>query len=93
MRKKSYCPIGVWFSKSVVLTAFSSCRPSVPVPSASTSALAYGAYLGLSGNLRYQLVYGAERVMQQTFNSVGVVIAFSSLLRLDSSLITSAQLL
>lgn len=54
---------------------------SVPAPTVRTSALSYGAYLGLSGNLRYQLVYGAERVMQQQFNHVGVVVFCSAVLR------------
>eukprot|EP00250_Pteridium_aquilinum_P005022 c15185_g1_i1 orf=381-1931(-) len=54
---------------------------TVPAPTVKTSALSYGAFLGLSGNLRYQLLYGAERVMQQQFNHVGVVVFCSTLLR------------
>ncbi|XP_002975039.2 protein RETICULATA-RELATED 1, chloroplastic [Selaginella moellendorffii] len=57
---------------------------SVPLPSVQTSALGYGAFLGLSGNLRYQLVYGAERAMQEHLNHLGVVILCSSALRLLS---------
>ncbi|KAH7426030.1 hypothetical protein KP509_11G081900 [Ceratopteris richardii] len=54
---------------------------SVPSPTVRTSALSYGAVLGLSGNLRYQFVYGAERVMQQQFNHVGVVVFCSAIMR------------
>lgn len=54
---------------------------SVPIPSVSTSAMSYGAFMGLSGNLRYQLLTGAERVMQDHFNHLGVVIFFSTALR------------
>ncbi len=57
------------------------CRTSVPIPSVSTSALSHGAFLGISGNLRYQLLNGAERVMQQHFNHLGVVLFFSTALR------------
>lgn len=54
---------------------------SVPVPAMRTSALSYGAFLGLTGNLRYQLVYGAERVMQQHFHHIRVVVFCSAALR------------
>ncbi|KAJ7547772.1 hypothetical protein O6H91_08G103700 [Diphasiastrum complanatum] len=47
-----------------------------------TSALGYGAFLGISGNLRYQLVYGAERLMREHFNHMGFLIICSSALRL-----------
>jgi hypothetical protein len=56
-------------------------RLSVPIPSVSTSASSYGAFMGLSGNLRYQLLNGAERVMQDHFQHLGVVIFFSAALR------------
>ncbi|CAK9227427.1 unnamed protein product [Sphagnum jensenii] len=56
-------------------------QTSVPIPSVSTSALSHGAFLGISGNLRYQLLNGAERVMQQHFNHLGVVLFFSTSLR------------
>jgi hypothetical protein len=68
--------------------ALSSVMPSarnkestVPIPTVSTSASSYGAFLGLSGNLRYQLVNGAERLMQDQFQHLGVVIFFSTALR------------
>jgi len=54
---------------------------SVPIPSVSTSASSYGAFMGLSGNMRYQLVNGAERVMQDHFQHLGVAIFFSAALR------------
>jgi hypothetical protein len=56
-------------------------RLSVPIPSVSTSASSYGAFMGLSGNLRYQLLFGAERLMQDHFEHLGVVIFFSAALR------------
>lgn len=54
---------------------------SVSIPSVSTSASSYGAFMGLSGNLRYQLLFGAERLMQDHFQHLGVVIFFSAALR------------
>ena len=54
---------------------------SVSMPVAKNSALSYGAFLGISGNLRYQLLYGAERVMHQQFNHVGTVVFLCSALR------------
>ncbi|KAL2622341.1 hypothetical protein R1flu_002546 [Riccia fluitans] len=55
--------------------------PSVPVPSVSTSALSYAAFMGLSGNIRYQLLNGADRVLSQNMNSIGLVIACTTALR------------
>jgi hypothetical protein len=56
-------------------------RISLPLPSVSTSALSHGAFLGVPGNLQYQLLNGAERVMQQHFNHLGVVLFCSTVLR------------
>ena len=56
-------------------------RLSVPVPSVSTSASSYGAFMGLSGNLRYQLLFGVERLMHDHFEHLGVVIFFSAAIR------------
>jgi hypothetical protein len=53
----------------------------LPVPAMKTSALAYGAILGVSGNLRYQLVYEAERIMEQHFNHVGAMMFCNAMLR------------
>jgi hypothetical protein len=63
-------------------------RNSVPIPSVSTSALSHGAFLGVSGNVRYQLLNGAERVMQQHFNHLGVVLFCSTALRFVVTSIT-----
>ena len=40
-------------------------EPSVPVPDLKTSMLGMGAYLGLSCNLRYQLIGGADDTSQR----------------------------
>eukprot|EP00850_Spirogloea_muscicola_P014278 SM000101S09276 [mRNA] locus=s101:323761:326612:+ [translate_table: standard] len=60
-------------------------QPSMAVPSIGTSAMGYGAYLGLSGNIRYQLVYGADRAMHQHVNSLPFGILCSTVLRLLSN--------
>lgn len=57
-------------------------RSSVVVPSVSTSSLSYGAFLGLSGNLRYQILYGLERALHDHFDVLGVVIFTSAALRM-----------
>jgi len=57
-------------------------RSSVVVPSVSTSSLSYGAFLGLSGNLRYQILYGLERALHDRFDVLGVVIFTSAALRM-----------
>jgi len=57
-------------------------RTSVVVPSVSTSSLSYGAFLGLSGNLRYQILYGLERALHDRFDVLGVVIFTSAALRM-----------
>lgn len=54
---------------------------SMPTPGVRTSALSYGAFLGLSGNLRYQLLYGAERLMQEHFEHLAVAIFCSGTFR------------
>ncbi len=38
------------------------------------SALGYGAFMGVSGNLRYQLLAGLDRAMATNFNSMGLVV-------------------
>lgn len=47
----------------------------------STSSLSYGAFLGLSGNLRYQILYGLEQALHDHFDVLGVVIFSSAALR------------
>lgn len=61
--------------------------PSVTVPSAGTSAAAYGAFVGLSGNLRYQLAYGADRMLQQHFNHIPVTILATTAMRFGNILL------
>ncbi|KAF3776099.1 RETICULATA-RELATED 1 protein [Nymphaea thermarum] len=57
-------------------------RISVTLPAISTNALGYGAFLGLYANMRYQLLYGAERAMLDHFDVLGVVMFFSTAFRL-----------
>eukprot|EP00262_Sarcandra_glabra_P006398 TRINITY_DN1865_c2_g1_i4.p1 TRINITY_DN1865_c2_g1~~TRINITY_DN1865_c2_g1_i4.p1 ORF type:complete len:525 (-),score=91.26 TRINITY_DN1865_c2_g1_i4:170-1744(-) len=57
-------------------------RLSVKIPTVSTNALGYGAFLGLYANLRYQLLCGIDRAMFNHFDVLGVVIFFSTALRL-----------
>ncbi|XP_022927672.1 protein RETICULATA-RELATED 1, chloroplastic [Cucurbita moschata] len=56
-------------------------RLSVSVPTLSTNALGYGAFLGLYANLRYQLLCGFDRAMINHFDVIGVALFFSSALR------------
>ena len=75
------CPREIYIFGVFSLYSDTSVRVSVPLPSVKTSALAYGAFLGLSGNLRYQFLCGAERVMEQHFNHIGAMVFCSTLLR------------
>ncbi|KAK4401939.1 hypothetical protein Sango_0934600 [Sesamum angolense] len=56
-------------------------RLSVTVPSVSTNALGYGAFLGLYANLRYQLLCGFDRAVTSYFDVIGVALFFSTALR------------
>lgn len=56
-------------------------RPSVTIPSVSSNALGYGAFLGLFANLRYQVLCGVDRAMFNYFDVLGVVLFFSTTLR------------
>ncbi|XP_052205373.1 protein RETICULATA-RELATED 1, chloroplastic [Diospyros lotus] len=56
-------------------------RLSVTIPSVSTNALGYGAFLGLYANLRYQLLCGFDRAMVNYFDVIGVALFFSTALR------------
>eukprot|EP00898_Chlorokybus_atmophyticus_P002733 jgi/Chlat1/3460/Chrsp23S08828 len=47
---------------------------SAHVPGVGTSALGYGAFVGLAGNLRYQLLAGLDRVMSTQFNHMGLIV-------------------
>lgn len=54
---------------------------STPVPSIPVSALGYGAFMGVSSNLRYQLLAGLDRAMSNNFNSMGLVVTSNVLFR------------
>ncbi|KAK7834181.1 protein reticulata-related 1 [Quercus suber] len=57
-------------------------RLSVTIPTVSTNALGYGAFLGLYANLRYQLLSGFDRAMISHFDVIGVALFFSTALRI-----------
>jgi hypothetical protein len=56
-------------------------RLSVTVPSVSSNALGYGAFLGIYANLRYQLLCGFDRGMVRHFDVIGVALFFSTAFR------------
>lgn len=56
-------------------------RPSVAVPSVGVSSLGYGAFMGLSGNLRYQLIGGLERFMGAKYSNLGFITLVSTAAR------------
>ncbi|XP_061337180.1 protein RETICULATA-RELATED 1, chloroplastic isoform X2 [Gastrolobium bilobum] len=56
-------------------------RLSVTVPSVSSNALGYGAFLGMYANLRYQLLCGFDRAMISYFDVIGVALFFSTAFR------------
>lgn len=56
-------------------------RLSVTVPSVSSNALGYGAFLGIYANLRYQLLCGFDRTMVSHFDVIGVALFFSTAFR------------
>uniref|UniRef100_A0A5B6ZD49 Uncharacterized protein n=1 Tax=Davidia involucrata TaxID=16924 RepID=A0A5B6ZD49_DAVIN len=57
-------------------------RLSVTIPTVSSNALGYGAFLGLYANLRYQLLSGIDRAMINHFDVIGVALFFSTALRI-----------
>ncbi|KAK9287220.1 hypothetical protein L1049_015633 [Liquidambar formosana] len=57
-------------------------RLSVTIPTVSTNALGYGAFLGFYANLRYQLLYGIDRALINHFDVIGVALIFSTALRI-----------
>ncbi|KAK3224310.1 hypothetical protein Dsin_011335 [Dipteronia sinensis] len=57
-------------------------RLSVTVPTTSTNALGYGAFLGLYANLRYQLLCGFDRAVINHFDVIGVALFLSTSLRI-----------
>ncbi|CAL5200815.1 unnamed protein product [Lathyrus oleraceus] len=56
-------------------------RLSVTVPTVSSNALGYGAFLGIYANLRYQLLCGFDRSMVSHFDVIGVALFFSTAFR------------
>ncbi|KAJ7946645.1 protein RETICULATA-RELATED 1, chloroplastic-like [Quillaja saponaria] len=57
-------------------------RLSVTIPTVSSNALGYGAFLGLYANLRYQLLCGFDRALTNHFDVIGVALFFSTGLRI-----------
>ncbi|KAG5625585.1 hypothetical protein H5410_010803 [Solanum commersonii] len=56
-------------------------RLSVSIPSVSSNALGYGAFLGVYANLRYQLLNGFDRAVFNYFDVIGVALVFSTAMR------------
>ncbi|KAE9610354.1 hypothetical protein Lalb_Chr07g0185721 [Lupinus albus] len=56
-------------------------RLSVTVPSVSSNAFGYGAFLGIYANLRYQLLCGFDRAVINRFDVIGVALFFSTAFR------------
>lgn len=51
------------------------------IPSVSSNALGYGAFLGVYANLRYQLLNGFDRAVFNYFDVIGVALVFSTAMR------------
>ncbi|KHG12509.1 Ribonuclease 3 [Gossypium arboreum] len=68
-------------SLSNILASKKKEKLSVTIPSMSTNALGYGAFLGLYANLRYQLLCGFDQAMVNHFDVIGVALFFSTALR------------
>lgn len=68
-------------------------RLSVSIPSVSSNALGYGAFLGLYANLRYQLLCGFERATTSYFDVIGVALFFSTALRFVLRIILSYSII
>ncbi|KAJ0078043.1 hypothetical protein Patl1_36615 [Pistacia atlantica] len=71
----------VQVSLSNVLAAKKKEKLSVTIPTVSTNALGYGAFLGLYANLRYQLLSGFDRAVINHFDVIGVTLFLSTALR------------
>ena len=54
-------------------------EPAIPVPDLKTSALGMGAFLGISCNLRYQLLGGADRWMTEHLTSLASSVSATAL--------------
>ncbi|KAL8151835.1 hypothetical protein V2J09_021643 [Rumex salicifolius] len=57
-------------------------RTSITIPSVSSNALGYGAFLGIYANLRYQLLCGIDRGLTNHFDVIGVSVFFSMAIRI-----------
>ena len=57
-------------------------EPALPVPDFKTSALGMGAFLGISCNLRYQLLGGADRWMTEHLTSLASSVSATALGRI-----------
>lgn len=62
-------------------------QPSVPVPDLKTAALGTGAWLGLAGNFRYQLIGGMDLWMHQRLSSLSTTTVATVFARLGNSYI------
>ncbi|KAJ0010260.1 hypothetical protein Pint_32828 [Pistacia integerrima] len=71
----------VQVSLSNVLAGKKKEKLSVTIPTVSTNALGYGAFLGLYANLRYQLLSGFDRAVINHFDVIGVTLFLSTALR------------
>ncbi|KAI3888665.1 hypothetical protein MKW92_011649 [Papaver armeniacum] len=56
-------------------------RLSVTMPSVSSNALGYGAFLGIYANLRYQLLCGLDKTVMNHFDVLGVALCLSTAMR------------
>lgn len=61
--------------------------PALASPSVSTTASGNGAFAGLSGSVRYNLVAGMDMYLQTTFNSLPLVLTASALGRILNTLV------
>ncbi|XP_059648149.1 protein RETICULATA-RELATED 1, chloroplastic [Cornus florida] len=59
-------------------------RLSVTIPTVSSNALGYGAFVGLSKNLFNQLLCGIDRTMMNHFDVIGVALIFSTAMRISN---------
>ncbi len=66
-------------------------RPSVPVPTLATSAAGYAAWMGLSGNVRYQLLGGADRWMRERLSSLSTTWVTTAFARLANNHVGDAS--
>ena len=56
-------------------------RLAVTIPSVSTKAPGYGAFIGLYANMRYQLLCGFDRAVTNHFDVIGAALFLSTALR------------